>query len=489
MGQKLRCILGKRLLCALYTVSLLLSLGFMLSVWTGWFFTVDSRGILIFNARYYLLLTVNITVILITIVVIISNSRILGLSKIWIYLAYLLVPMLLIPSDQLYTLAFSYVATVIVNTLLYYYNLASDVDFDVYGWAAEKGEKNVAAVINAELKNYSFKITPVVVENAPVPMAYYDTIDTWGEGEHTASYQTRTYVMEHNGWFYELVFWLGEVEDGPAARDAGAVTAVENIMATLALKDSVDEGGNCNICHTPATAKPVGEFAQFVTKLDFKKDYNDRFGEEGDKITTINEKLSFNIEAIGDDAPAFASASYSWEVENGTAEISIDLPTPKTCGDYWYKLTETAGKTAGVEYEDNVYYIHLISAYVKGRLGFVSATIHTEKDDPNGDGDWKDAGKKTDTITNAYGEGELTINQTVSGNDAETTDAFEITVTLNAGTKDITGNINLDNGIVIEPKDWKNVDDNTICEIVVNLCGDESVTISGIPADVTYTVK
>lgn len=110
---------GKKLLWVLFTLSLLSSLGFALSVWTGWFFTVDSIGMMNYNANYYLLVAVNMAVILMTIVLIVRNSRILGLSKIWIYLAYPLVPMLLIPFDQVYNLAFSYIASAIVNTLLY----------------------------------------------------------------------------------------------------------------------------------------------------------------------------------------------------------------------------------------------------------------------------------------------------------------------------------------------------------------------------------
>lgn len=370
----------------------------------------------------------------------------------------------------------------------YYYSLDSDVDFDVYGWEAEEGETNVASVINAELKDYDTKPTPVVVENAPVPMAYYDAIDTWEKGDETASYQTRTYVLEHNGWFYELVFWMGEVDDAPATRDsapagAGAVAEVEAIMATLALNEGVDENGICNKCGDDTT-KAVGSFVTgFITELVFTKDYDDRFGEEGDKITTISEELSFSIEAITDDAPAFASDAYSVEVENGAAEISIALPTPTTFGDYWYTLTEDEGETAGVEYDTTVYYIHLISAYVKGHLGIVSAQIHTNA--PADDGSWRND-DKIESITNAYGEGELTINQTVSGNDCEDTDVFTTTVTLNAGDKTITGNITLSDGTVITPDDWN--EDGTV-EIVVTLRGDESVTISGIPADVTYTVE
>lgn len=166
---------GKKLLWALYAVCALSSLCFALSVWTGWFFTVDSRGIMSFNANYYVLVIVNMVITLMNIVEIVRNSKILGFSKMWIYLAYPLVPMLLVPFDQIYSLAFSYLAAVIVNTAVYLgADLARDRELLEKSAALARQE---AQMSETKMELMMSQIQPHFIYNTLSSIAYLCTED------------------------------------------------------------------------------------------------------------------------------------------------------------------------------------------------------------------------------------------------------------------------------------------------------------------------
>lgn len=166
---------GKKLLWALYAVCTLFSICFALSVWTGWFFTMDSRGIMSFNANYYVLVIVNMMSTLVNIVEIVRNSKILGFSKTWIYLAYPLVPMLLVPFDQIYSLAFSYLAAVIVNTAVYLgADLARDRELLEKSAALARQE---AQMSETKMELMMSQIQPHFIYNTLSSIAYLCTED------------------------------------------------------------------------------------------------------------------------------------------------------------------------------------------------------------------------------------------------------------------------------------------------------------------------
>ncbi len=185
-------------------------------------------------------------------------------------------------------------------------------------------------------------------------------------------------------------------------------------------------------------------------------------------------------------APALP-ATTTMTVENGVGEAEIAMPTENLVyGDYWYTLTETAGSSAGVEYDDATYYLHLIVGSQGGKLGVKYATIHVTA--PAEDGSWSnDVNDKIDTITNSYAEGKLTIKQTVSGNSGSNEDAFTVTVTLTLPEDTVIMNdVRVgEDGTVITPNQWEN---GTV-SFDVTLKGDESVVIDGLPDGTTYKVE
>lgn len=203
-------------------------------------------------------------------------------------------------------------------------------------------------------------------------------------------------------------------------------------------------------------------------------------------IETYN---SFNREVGKTSIPAFAEAEYKFTTGIGTDEIQIALPdfNGYGVGDYWYKVTELKGSTAGVTYDTNKYYMHIVvtheDALNPDSSGISQITFH--KNAPNEDGTYTNkASDKATGFTNTYAAGSLSVTTDIKGNFADRTKTFDVKVTFNAPeNKTVTGDIYFGDDTVAVEGGW-----NTSKTVTITLGLGDTITFKNIPDGVTYTV-
>lgn len=227
----------------------------------------------------------------------------------------------------------------------------------------------------------------------------------------------------------------------------------------------------------------------FLTSFTLNKKYYHTY--TGINLPCANETLTFTISPITANAPAFAnngvvSMTVTADEDVGSAEIA--LPTVTAAGEYWYTLKENAGNTAGVTYNGNTYYLHLITDCKSGEYGVVSAQLHTTA--PKADGTYQYDDEKIAYISNTCAAGELTIYQeTLVNGEHDSDDEFTATVTftLPEGTV-FSNNIsygNLNRNGTITPDDWA----NGSVTVDFDMKDGEYVIFTGLPDGTTYTIK
>lgn len=241
-----------------------------------------------------------------------------------------------------------------------------------------------------------------------------------------------------------------------------------------------------------------------ITEITVAKTYligegYENAGEEVDPAGLFTDKLSFKIEAYksfnretGKTAvPAFDPDTYEIIV-GGTlpegvtdSEVTVTLPEftadDNGVGDYWYKITEIAGVTAGVTYDAPELYLHLVVVHRGSGVGILQAQIHTTA--PNDDGTYENkADDKTNELVNKYSAGSLTVTKKVTGNMGDKKKEFKITVEFTAPEgKTVTGDITYGNSKI--EGGWTG---NKSVEIV--LTDGDKVEFTNIPDGVAYTV-
>ena len=202
---------------------------------------------------------------------------------------------------------------------------------------------------------------------------------------------------------------------------------------------------------------------------------------------TIEPFASFNRETGKTVIPAFAEASYEITVGDGSDTVTVELPdfTDAGLGDYWYKLTEVEGDTAGVTY-DTEYYLHIVvtadNPYDVTDIGVSQVTMHKTAPDTT-DGSYENTeADKAETLSNIYGHGDLTVRNEVTGNMADLAKRFDVIVVFTApGDKVVMGPITYGTE-TIEPG-WKGTS-----TVTVTLGHNEEITFENIPDGVTYKV-
>lgn len=208
--------------------------------------------------------------------------------------------------------------------------------------------------------------------------------------------------------------------------------------------------------------------------------------------------------------------SLSTNAKGAKLEAKISIPAIQTdavtentfpeVGDYYYKVTEVAGTTAGVHYDSSVYFMHVQIVRVDDtpiRL----VTLHTAVKN-EGDSEYT-LQYKTDHILNKYSNGGLTISKTVAGNSGDQSKKFGVKVTFTTPTGlYVKNDINVSGvGVILTGSATAQADYSksgaaamTALEagetgwtgtktVVMYLSHDEEAVFTNIPYDVTYTVQ
>lgn len=160
----------------------------------------------------------------------------------------------------------------------------------------------------------------------------------------------------------------------------------------------------------------------------------------------------------------------------------ITLPSYDCVGIYTYKITETAGTTAGVVYDAKPVYMKVM--VIDNENGALEPKVTFHYDTVEGE-------KKG--FTNTYEAGTLEVGKVVTGNYGDKTKDFEVKVTFKAPTgltvkeaivyaSNVTGDADTGNVAAAAMSDGTEV-------VTINLKDGEKVTFKNIPYGVTYTVE
>lgn len=214
-----------------------------------------------------------------------------------------------------------------------------------------------------------------------------------------------------------------------------------------------------DVKHGEAPAETFEFKAEFVS-------FKDNEGEDADMEASAAPKVT-----LGDAAFDAIAAGTSVAVD-----VQISDVTNADLGVYTYEITEVAGKTAGVTYNDESIFLVVTVLRDDESTKHYVAAVHYETEN----------GEKTGKITNEYDAGQLTVTKEITGNMADMSKQFIFTITLTAPE----GSKFADNQNVCS-NDGAEVAKTTNSEwiITVPLGDGESINITNIPVGTTYTVE
>lgn len=212
------------------------------------------------------------------------------------------------------------------------------------------------------------------------------------------------------------------------------------------------------------------------------------FSFEKDHLTDSNINLSKeDMPEIPDSTITFGEGDAA--VDDGLSKdvavtlSQIDWPG---VGVYYYKVTEDAGNTAGVTYDDTESYLKVTVAYDEGTDTYYTAFVTLNLADSDGDGITDD---KTNGFVNEYSAGSLAVKKIVTGNLGDQKKEFNVTVTFTAEDDvEVNSAIYYNDdvktpAVAIEGNGWTGTK-----TVTIDLKHDETVTFTNIPYGVTYTV-
>ena len=176
-------------------------------------------------------------------------------------------------------------------------------------------------------------------------------------------------------------------------------------------------------------------------------------------------------------APAIGEFSISFDQGKVASSTDLKLPEFDHVGVYTYKISETAGNTAGMRYNTDAYKLR-VTVLNDGNGGFkrVVTLVTGEKD------------VKRDIISNTFEAGELVVTKEITGNFSQSTDKFVVTVTLTPDTGKVLkeGPITVTGAAGQTGSVVKN-DDGTVT-VTFTVTHNSTVTIANVPYDVSYEV-
>lgn len=196
-----------------------------------------------------------------------------------------------------------------------------------------------------------------------------------------------------------------------------------------------------------------------------------------------------NVSNVGDNfsIPAINPVTISFDAINTTGNKTTTASVNANnynLGVYTYKVTETAGNTAGVTYSNENLYLVLTVLRDETNGKHYFAAMHYQ--DASGT-------DKTSGFTNAYDSGSLAVTKKISGNMADMDKEFNFTVVFTAPTgKTVKSEISTTAGMTVDSPTYNNGGSAagwTTATYTFKLGHDDTMTFSNLPAGVTYTVS
>ena len=256
--------------------------------------------------------------------------------------------------------------------------------------------------------------------------------------------------------------------------------AVMLLLSVSSVAMAVDgEGGTVQPSGNQSTT-PTASATQTFT---FKKVYTTTAGKT--PATIPSETLKFSVTAVNGNPDGTMITIADKTVSGNPQSIEVSVPSYTKVGKWNYTISEVAGNTQGVTYSDNSFGVQVLVEYDYTNNKLVASTTFTTVSGTDGEG----KKIKSDSITNKYDLGSLTVTKNVEGNLASHSQKFDIDVTFTS-TKPVLSAIT--GRETINADDWTESTENgktTYSKTVtVSLAHNETATFNNIPAGVTYSV-
>ncbi len=220
-------------------------------------------------------------------------------------------------------------------------------------------------------------------------------------------------------------------------------------------------------------------------------------------MTVPSDTVNFTIIAENDaakttglDLPTITSAN----VNNGSGNIAVTLPTYSKVGEYVYTITESEGNVAGVNYSTATYKMHVyvVNSDAENTQGSVlQCKVRFDKVTAGENGSTTE--KKINSIENTYDAGTLTVTKKVTGSmgDRDQAFSFEVTFTAPAGkilksevsVAGTAASITAKTGCTYADGKITFAENATTATVSFTLTDSDSIVFTNVPNGVTYTVS
>ena len=226
-----------------------------------------------------------------------------------------------------------------------------------------------------------------------------------------------------------------------------------------------------------AQAEP-GKVEEGTTKTTITKKYQTTAKE--DAAVTPAEALTFTVTPV--ENPDTDTISVSKVADSSEIVVDYSDLLDAEVGLYTFTVKENAGNTQGVTYNTETYTVNAMVSWADDT--HTTRKVTSEIENSSG----HKIGGTDAPIINTFDYGSLAVSKQVTGNLSDTTDEFNVTVTFTSEEgKEVKNVISYTDGTAktIAATNWS----NGTATATITLTDDETVTFTGIPAGVTYTVE
>lgn len=241
----------------------------------------------------------------------------------------------------------------------------------------------------------------------------------------------------------------------------------------------------------PALAEETKNTLPYEDGYYLTKTYN------GVSDGTVSETLGFTVENYmvtdaksGVDVTNMPTVSIA-NVDATSGQdnmVKLTLNEYKSAGYYYYKVTETSGKTAGVTYNTKPYYLKVTVSYDDHGAAKVDSVSLWDAD-PTVE---NTTAKKVKGFANTYKSGTLAVKKVIAGNLAQDDEEFTIKVTFTS-TKPVGSVVSYKVGTEdkqITTDAWTKPEDGTYTASAdITVKGGSTVDFSNLPDGVKYSVE